>query len=129
MLKIYLCTVSYELKTSDCIEHISSKEYYVIKNEQDAVTKTIELSAYSQEAEKIYNGTCELHKKKKGCLAMYFTWDRTFYVKEWIEPDAKLIVSRSFKEESCSMKHLMTLPATDVIEYFKQEGLNFVITT
>ena len=65
-------------------------------------------------------------KRKKGRKALYMSWPSDVWLNEWSEPDAKLIVHRSYKERSCSIQELMKLDVNDVIAYLKQEGLNLI---
>ena len=127
MLKIYFTTITYELKAGDQREPLDSYQYFTIKEEQDAVSTTKEFSAYSMEAAKAYLNGCDIYEKKKGRKAVYRGWPSDIWLSEWLEPDAKLIVHRSYKEKSCSMQQLMKLDANDVIAYLKQEGLNLLI--
>lgn len=127
MLKIYLCTVEYELHKGGSVIHLSTWSDYVIRDEENAYSKTKEFGAYTEEAQQAYCHTCELTQTKKGIKAYYWTWDRSIYAEEWIAPDAKLVAHASYKETSCSMERLMKLPAPDVIAYLKQEGLNLLI--
>ena len=128
MLKIYLCTLDCELHTKNKKISIGKYTYYNIENECNAITKTTEFSAYSDDAMKIYNhvGVCIIHNKRKGKVVTYDYYGDVYCLKEWIEPDAKLVASLSYKEQSCSMERLMKLPATDVIAYLKQEGFNSI---
>lgn len=130
MLKIYLCTVHYELHSGDKKCQLGTWDYFVIADENHVSTHTKMWSAYSEDAAKVYGGGCHIYEKKKGRTARYtllsdFMRDAT--LKEWEEPNAQLVAHISYKERACSMKHLMTLPATDVIAYLKQEGLNLVM--
>lgn len=127
MLKIYLCTVEYYLHNGDQIKYLSRDTSYVIRDESDAVTKVKEWSAYTEEAKQKYNYSCELRQTRKGTKAIYWTWDSAIYAKEWIAPNVKLVVKASYEESSCTAGHLLKLPATDVIAYLKQEGLNLTI--
>lgn len=129
MLKIYLCTVEYELHNKDRVIRLSTWSDYVIRDEESASPKTKEFGACTEEARQTYCHTCELTQTKKGVKAYYWTWDRSVYVKDWIAPDAKLVAHFSYEEKPCSMERLMKLPAPDVIAYLKQEGLNLLITT
>lgn len=124
MLKIYLCTVEYSLLNGDHDEHLSTHTGFVIRDECEAVTKTEEWNAYTKEAMRAYNHSCEWKQTRKGMKTIYWTWDGPICIKEWRAPDVKLVANVSYKESSCSMAELMKLPATDVIAYLKQEGLN-----
>ena len=124
MLKIYVCTVEYSLQSGHQDEYLSTEYKYVIKDESVAVTKTKEWNAYSSEARSAYNRICEWKQTKRGIKTHYWTWDGPVCVKEWRSPNAKLVAHITYKEASCSIKQLMELPATDVIAYLKQEGLN-----
>lgn len=126
MLKIYLGCIDYELHTKNKIRYIGEKTYYTILDESDANTKTKEVSVYSDEATELYRyfGPCAVYNKRKGMVAVYEYFLDTYTIKEWSDPDAKLVVNLSYKEASCSMKKLMELSAKDVIAYLKQEGLN-----
>lgn len=129
MLKIYLRTTQYELHTRKySIDLITSRDY-VIRDESFATDKTFELDAYTSKAQSNYDFICEMRKTKKGVKAKY--WHDGYYtcVKQWKEPDAKLILHCSYDEAWCSMSRLMELPAPDVIAYLKQEGLNLTIPT
>jgi hypothetical protein len=127
MLKIYLAKLKCELHIKNKIKHIGEKTYYTILDESDADTKTKEFSVYSDDATQLYRyvGPCAVYNKRKGMVAVYEYFLDTYTIKEWVDPDAKLVANLSYKEHSCSMEKLMTLPATDVIAYFKQEGLCF----
>ena len=127
MLKIYLCTVKYHLQDKDKDIYLSTDTRYIIRDEADAVTKTKEWSAYTKEARSAYNHTCEWKETKRGIKTYYWTWDGPFCVKQWIAPEAKLVAHITYEETSCSMRHLMELPAPDVIAYLKQEGLNLAM--
>ena len=127
MLKIYLCNIEYELHNNGRIINLSTDSQYAIIDEESAIPRTVEFGAYTEDAVNAYSHSCELQKTRKGIKAFYWTWDCPVYAKEWVAPDAKLVVNISYKEEPCSMKRLMELPATDVIAYFKQEGLNLLI--
>lgn len=127
MLKIYLCTVEYFLQNEDQLKHLSTDTAYVIRDESDAITKIREWGAYTEEARNAYNHTCEWKQTKKGMKTIYWTWDGAIYAKEWIAPNAKLVAYCSYEEKSCSMRCLMELPASDVIAYLKQEGMNLQI--
>lgn len=127
MLKIYLRTTQYELYTGKhTIDLITSRDY-VIRDESFATDKTFELDAYTDKAWHNYDFICEMRKTKKGVKVNY--WHDGYYtsVKQWKEPDAKLILHCSYEETSCSMKRLMDLPAPEVIAYLKQEGLNLTM--
>lgn len=129
MLKIYLRTTQYELYTGKyTIDLITSRDY-VIRDESFAVDKTFELGAYTSKAQFNYDFICEMRQTKKGVKAKY--WHDGYYtcVKQWKEPDAKLVLHCSYEEAWCSMKHLMDLPADDVIAYLKQEGIGLTITS
>ena len=123
MLKIYRATITYELETVKQRNLLDSHSYFIIKEEKDAVVTTKEFSAYSEEAAKAYLPGCDIYEKKKGRRALYMSWPSDVWINEWSEPDAKLIVRRSYKEQPCSMQQLMKLDANDVIAYLKQEGL------
>lgn len=127
MLKIYLATIIYELQTTDKKELLDTHEYFVIKEEKDAVPSTKEFGAYSTDAAKIYINGCDIYEKKKGRKAVYSSWPGDVWINEWSEPDAKLIAHICYKEKSCSMAQLMKLPATDVIAYFKQECMDLIM--
>jgi hypothetical protein len=127
MLKIYLRTTQYELHTGKhTIDLITSRDY-VIRDESFATDKTFELGAYTSKAYYNYDFICEMCETKKGIKAKY--WHDGYYtcVKQWKEPDAKLVMRCSYDEASCSMKRLMELPASDVIAYLKQEGIGLSI--
>lgn len=129
MLKIYLCTVEYYLCNKDHVKYLCSDSNYVIRDEAVAVSKTKEWGAYTEAAKEAYYYDCDFHKTKKGIKAMYWNWDGGVYAKEWLAPNAKLVVHITYEEKSCSAGHLLKLPATDVIAYLKQEGLNFPTTS
>ena len=124
MLKIYLMKLKYELHTKDTTIDLSTSSGYVIQDEAKAINDTIELGAYTKEASDMYNYEVGLRQTKKGIRASYWTCDSMFYLKQWIVPDAKLVVHLVYEEASCSMRKLMELPAQDVIAYLKQEGMN-----
>lgn len=124
MLKIYLCTLHYDLQTSKETEYLGSHSSYVIKDESTVANKTKEFSVYSEEASEVYYKQYTIKQKRRGkVVKCYVNYDSAYCLKEWKEPDAKLVARLTYEEQSCSMKHLMTLPATDVIAYLKQEGL------
>ena len=127
MLKIYLRTTEYELVTPKHSTELITSHDYVIRDESFATDKTFELDAYTPEAQHNYDFICEMKQTKKGVKANY--WHDGYYtcVKQWKEPEAKLVLHCSYEETSCSMKRLMQLPAPDVIAYIKQEGLNLTI--
>ena len=125
MLKIYLCTVEYYLQAGDKIKYLSSDSSYVIRDESEAVEKTKEWGAYTEEAINAYNHHCEWKQTKKGMKVIYWNWNYDICVKEWLAPNAKLVAHITYKESSCTAGHLLKLPATDVIAYLKQEGLSF----
>lgn len=126
MLKIYLRTTQYELHTGKYTIDLITSRHYVIRDESFAVDKTFELGAYTSKAQCNYDFICEMHQTKKGIKAKY--WHDGYYtgVKQWKEPEAKLILHCSYEEAWCSMKRLMDLPASDVIAYLKQEGIGLV---
>lgn len=127
MLKIYMRTTKYELLTKKrTIDLITSRDY-VIRDESFATDKTFELDAYTEKAQHNYDFICEMRQTKKGIKANY--WHDGYYtcVKQWKDPDAKLILHCSYEETSCSMRRLMELPADDVIAYLKQESIGLVI--
>ncbi len=127
MLKIYLRTTQYQLHTGKyTIDLITSRDY-VIRDESFAVDKTFELGAYTSQAQSNYDFICDMNHTKKGVKAKY--WHDGYYtcVKQWKEPDAKLVMHCSYEEAWCSMKRLMDLPASDVIAYLKQEGIGLTI--
>lgn len=127
MLKIYLRTTKYELHTEKHSIDLITSHDYVIRDESFATDKTFELDAYSDKAQHNYDFICEMRQTKKGVKANY--WHDGYYtcVKQWKEPEAKLILHCSYDEASCSMKRLMNLPAPDVIAYIKQEGIGLVM--
>lgn len=129
MLKIYWRHTKYELHNNDNVISLHRPCRLVIMDENDAVAGSIEFGAYTEDAEKAYYPDCELQKKNKGIRAIYWTYDGPVHVKQWIAPNAKLIVHRSYSETSCSMKSLMDLPAPDVIAYLKQEGLSVALSS
>lgn len=128
MLKIYLRTVEYEIHNEDKIGYLFSNSDYVIRDEEDAYSRTTDFDAYTVEAQEHYIGRCDITQKRKGKTALYVSWDRSIYLQQWKAPNAKLVARLHYKEKPCSMKQLLTLPATDVIAYLKQEGLNFTLT-
>jgi hypothetical protein len=127
MLKIYRATIVYELETKKQKALLDSHSYFIIKEEKNVVSTYQEFGAYSEEAAKAYLNGCDIYEKRKGRRALYMSWPSEVWVNEWSEPDAKLIVRATYKETSCSMQQLMKLPATDVIAYLKQEGLNSAV--
>ena len=126
MLKIYLRTTQYELHTGKHAVDLITSRHYVIRDESSAVDKTIELGAYTDKAWHNYDFICEMRQTRKGVKVNY--WHDGYYtcVKQWKEPEAKLILHCSYEETTCSMKRLMELPAPDVIAYLKQEGIGLV---
>ena len=127
MLKIYLMRLRYELHGKDKIINLSTSSNYVIRDEVNAIDDTIAISAYTKEAVDMYNYEAKLHQTKKGMRASYWTWNSMVYAKQWMEPDAKLVVHVAYTETSCSMRKLMELPAIDVIAYLKQECIPLMI--
>lgn len=127
MLKIYLCTIKYEIHNENKVKELATDSDYVIINEDEAVPETIELGAYTVEAQKKYVYASDLRKKKKGMFAYFYGWPYEIYLREWDAPNAKLVIHLSYEEAWCSMKRLMELPANDVIAYLKQEGMNLVM--
>lgn len=126
MLKIYLVKMKYELHGKDRIINLSTSSCYAISDEANAINGTMKFGAYTEEAKDMYNYEVRLSKTKKGMMASYWTWDSIYWAKQWIEPDAKLVLHVDYEETSCSMRKLMELPATDVIAYLKQEGMSLV---
>lgn len=124
MLKIYLRTIKYELHDGETVIVLETDSDYAIKDEEYAVSRTMECGAYTEATKDAYCYSCDLHQTKKGIRAFYWTWGGGVYAKEWVAPNAKLVMHISYKEKSCSMKRLMELPASDVVAYLKQEGLN-----
>lgn len=129
MLKIYLRTIKYEIHNDGKTVKLNTNSCYVIRDEDVAVPKTIELGAYTNEAHRAYVYTSDLKQKKKGKLAYYYGWPCEICLKEWKAPDAKLVMHVTYEEDDCSMRELMTLPANDVIAYLKQEGMNLIVPT
>lgn len=127
MLKIYLRTIKYEIHNEDRIAKLNTYSCYAIRDEEIAFSKTIELGAYTDEAQRAYAYSSDLTQKKKGKLAYYCGWPSSVYLRQWKAPDAKLVMHLTYEEDDCSVKELMTLPAPDVIAYLKQEGMNLVI--
>lgn len=128
MLKIYLRRTKFELRNHDELIDLDPWSKIVIKDDAEAVSKTIEYGAYTDEAKKAYVSGCVFHQKKKGIKAFYWKWEGGAILKEWLAPDAKLIKYITYEEYSCSMKELMNLPTTDVIAYLKQEGITTLLT-
>lgn len=128
MLKIYLRTTQYELHTEKYAVDLITSRHYVIRDESFAVDKTIELGAYTDKAWHNYDFICETRQTKKGVKAIYWHDGGYTCVKQWKEPEAKLILHCSYEEASCSMKRLMELPADEVIAYLKQEGISTLLT-
>ena len=129
MLKIYLMKHKYELHGKNRIIKLSTSSNYVIRDEEKAVNGTMEFDAYTEEADDMYNYEVKLSQTKKGMRASYWTWDSIVYARQWIEPDAKLVIHIDYEETSCSMRKLMELPAIDVIAYLKQECIPLMINT
>lgn len=127
MLKIYLRTLKYKIHNDGKIVKLNSHSHYVVRDEEVAVSKTVELGAYTDKAHKAYVYTSDVKQKKKGKQAYYCGWPCDVCLKEWKAPDAKLILHVTYEENDCSMKELITLPASDVIAYLKQEGMNLVM--
>lgn len=127
MLKIYLMRLKYELHGKDKIINLSTDSNYVIEDDAKTLNDTMELSAYTKEAADMYNYEAKLTQTKKGIRASYWTWNSVAYAKQWIEPDAKLVIHLTYEETPCSMRELMRLPATDVIAYLKQECIPLMI--
>ena len=129
MLKIYHWYNEYELRNGDRTIRLSSLGGLCIKDESEAVAQTQEFNAYTKEASKAYCSNVEFKYKHrhKGIRALYWTYDGQVYARQWIAPNAKLVVHSSYEEVSCSMKQLMELDADKVIAYLKQEGLNLTI--
>lgn len=124
MLKIYLCTVKYEIHNGDQKKYLESNADYVIRDESVTVDKVVEFGAYTEEAKNAYDYSCKLQNTKRGMKASYWTWNDYVSVKEWVAPDAKLVAHVFYKEKACTAGHLLKLPAPDVIAYLKQEGLS-----
>lgn len=127
MLKIYHWHNDYELRNGNHTIRLSSLGGICIKEESEAVNKTEEFGAYTKEASRAYCSNTEFKQKRKGIKAIYWKYDGAVYAKQWLVPDAKLVVSSSYEETSCSMKELMELSAPDVISYLKQEGIGLVV--
>jgi hypothetical protein len=127
MLKIYLRTIKYEIHNEDRVVKLNTNSEYVIRDEEIAVSKTIELGAYTSQAQNAYVYDCDIDQKKKGKRAYYGGWPTEVYLREWKAPNAKLVMHVTYEEDPCSMSYLMKLPANDVIAYLKQEGLNLLI--
>lgn len=127
MLKIYLRTTEYELCTKNCTIDLIISHDYVIRDESFATDKTFELDAYTDKAQLNYDFICEMRQTKKGVKAKY--WHDGYYtcIRQWKEPEAKLVLHCSYDEAWCSMRRLMELPAPDVIAYLKQEGIGLVV--
>jgi hypothetical protein len=126
MLKIYLRTTQYELLTQKHTISLITSRDYVIRDEAFATDKTIELGAYTDTAQNHYDFICDMYHTKKGVKARYWADGGSVCVKQWKEPDAKLLLYCSYEEAWCSMKRLMELNADDVIAYLKQEGIGLV---
>ena len=129
MLKIYLVRMKYELHGKNKIMKLSTSSHYAIKEESDAIDDTIAFDAYTEDASDMYNYEVKLSQTRKGMMASYWTWDSMVYTRQWIEPDAKLVIHIDYDEVSCSMRKLMELPAIDVIAYLKQECIPLMINT
>lgn len=129
MLKIYLRTVEYYVNNEDKVEYLTTRSDYVIRDEADAVEHIDEFGVYTEQAKRIYGSNCSSKKTKKGMKVVYDTWGSRISVREWSAPNAKLVLRYTFKEDTCSMKYLMTLPAPDVAAYLRQECLNLTITS
>lgn len=127
MLKIYLRSTEYELHDKNKVIDIGSSCNHVIKEEAEAVSKTTELGAYTDEAMKTYRWASGVAQKKRGRVACYGIFFDEVYLREWKSPDAKLVVHDTYEETTCSVRDLMFLPAPDVIAYLKQEGLSLTI--
>lgn len=127
MLKIYLRTIKYEIHNEDKVVKLNTNSEYVIRDEEIAIPKTIELGVYTDEAHRVYVYTSDLRERKKGKLAYYWSWEHEVYLREWKAPNAKLVMHVTYEEDSCSMQELMDHPATDVIAYLKQEGMNLIL--
>ena len=127
MLKIYLRSIEYELHDKKKVVDIGSSSNYVIKDESDAVSKTTELGAYTDEAIKTYRWASGVEQKKKGRVAYYGILFDEIYLREWKSPDAKLVMYTTYEEALCSVRELMQLPVPDVIAYLKQEGLSLIV--
>lgn len=127
MLKIYHWRNEYKLCNDNRSIRLSSLSGLCIKEESEAVDTITEYNAYTKEASRAYYSNAELKQKRKGIKAIYWTYDGAVYAKQWLAPDAKLVVHSFYEEASCSMKQLMELPAPDVIAYLKQEDLNLTI--
>lgn len=126
MLKIYHWHNEYKLCDDNKSIRLSSLGDLCIKDEYEAVEKIEEFGAYTKEASKAYCSNTEFKQKRKGIKAIYWTYDGAVYAKQWIAPEAKLVVHSSYEETSCSMKQLMKLDADKVIAYLKQEGIGLV---
>lgn len=129
MLKIYLCTVQYEIHNDGKIVHLNTDSDYVICDTTIAVPKTKSYGAYTNEAQGVYVFASRLEQKRKGKSAYFYGWPMDVTLQQWRAPNAKLVAHVTYKECNCSMQQLMKLPVDDVIAYLKQEGLNLVVTS
>ena len=129
MLKIYLSETEYALNYGDKIYCLRSRYGLCIKDESEAVDDIQEFGAYTKEAFDAYPSIVEYKECRKGMKAIYWTYDGPVYTKQWVAPNAKLVMSSSYEETSCSMKQLMDLPSDKVIAYLKQEGLNLTMNS
>lgn len=127
MLKIYLCRTEYEIHNENKTVFLNTYSDYVVKDEDAAKPTTIELGAYTDEAQHKYAYSSSVCQKKKGRHARFWGWPNEVYLDEWKAPDAKLVMHITYKEKECSMREFMRLPVSEVIAYLKQEGLNLVM--
>lgn len=124
MLKIYLKTVKHMIDGEYTIHHSSR---YVIEDESVAKTSTTEIGLYDNSITNIgywyMKSDC-----KKGVKILVDTSDGLMTFKQWKNPDAKLVATITYKEQSCSMNRLFDLDADKVIAYLKQEGVNLLVS-
>jgi hypothetical protein len=91
-------------------------------DESEATDDIWECSVYSDEVQANY---AEAHECWRGRYVYFYNWPVKIVCKEWKCPDAKLIVSITYKESTCSMRELLEMDADKVMAYFKQNNLTF----
>lgn len=118
MLKVYRYTVSYHIVTENQKRLVHSYSAYCIDDEETVHDPFVEYNAYE-----FHGIAVDIRKTWLGRVAVYYNFPSNIKLKEWIDPDAKLVLRITHKPASCSMKELMDLDHEKVIAYLKQEGL------
>jgi hypothetical protein len=125
MLKIYRHTIAYYIEQNSQRTLVTELSGFALKEESEAVNFRRECSAYSDEAQSVYPYHIDLFDCWRGKEACYHNWPIKVVCKEWKCPDAKLIISITYKESTCSMRELLEMDADKVMAYFKQNNLTF----